>query len=537
MNLIDDPWIPVRRRSGPVEWIAPWQLTENFDADPFIEVAAPRPDFNGALVQFLIGLLQTCMPPEDSRAWRSRLGRPPSREELQAAFSGGRSAFSLDGDGPRFLQDLTLGDEIDSLAPTEREERVRPIAELFIGIPTGKTIRNNTDLFVKRGGIEALCERCAAATILTLQINAPSGGQGNRTGIRGGGPLTTLIVAGTLWQTCWLSVLEKSHIEGLGNAALGQPAAAFPWLAPTRTSEGGRTTTPEDARPAQLFWAMPRRVRLVAGAVEGTCSICGCDPGVTFRQLLAKNLGVNYAGPWKHPLSPHFVAPDGTPSPVHPQPGGVGYRHWLGLVISAADEKSRREPAAIVARYLTSGPEDLRLWAFGYDMDNMKARAWCDSTMPLLSCPAETRDLFERHVGALIRGAEMAAFELRRRLREAMFGAGAEVKGELSFVFERFWGDTEPVFFDVLPRLRAALIAEQDAMSILTEWHASIARAAEQIFDDYSQSAAFDVVDPKRVAMAWHRLRSSLHGKKMRETIGLPTVSPRSPSTKKRKAE
>ena len=72
MNLIEDPWIPARRRSGVAGRIAPWELTEGFDTDPWVEVAAPRPDFDGALVQFLIGLLQTCLAPADPHTWRSR---------------------------------------------------------------------------------------------------------------------------------------------------------------------------------------------------------------------------------------------------------------------------------------------------------------------------------------------------------------------------------------------------------------------------------------------------------------------------------
>ena len=63
MNLIKDPWIPVRRESGMEDIIAPWQLTET--DDPVIALSAPRPDFNGALMQFLIGLLQISAAPED----------------------------------------------------------------------------------------------------------------------------------------------------------------------------------------------------------------------------------------------------------------------------------------------------------------------------------------------------------------------------------------------------------------------------------------------------------------------------------------
>jgi CRISPR system Cascade subunit CasA len=60
MNLISERWIPVRHADGSHERIAPWQLTDGVGGDnPIVAVASPRPDFDGALTQFLIGLLQT----------------------------------------------------------------------------------------------------------------------------------------------------------------------------------------------------------------------------------------------------------------------------------------------------------------------------------------------------------------------------------------------------------------------------------------------------------------------------------------------
>ncbi len=74
MNLLESQWIPVRRESGE-SYIAPWQLTEPDDS--VLELAAPRPDFNGALLQFLIGLLQTPAPRRMAingrTGWRSLL--------------------------------------------------------------------------------------------------------------------------------------------------------------------------------------------------------------------------------------------------------------------------------------------------------------------------------------------------------------------------------------------------------------------------------------------------------------------------------
>lgn len=533
MNLIEDPWIPARRRSGVAGRIAPWELTEGFDTDPWVEVAAPRPDFDGALVQFLIGLLQTCLAPADPHTWRARLSNPPQPEELKAAFSRVSYAFALDGNGPRFLQDLTLEREIGEADGGSTEAELSPVAELFIGVPTGKTIQDNTDHFVKRGTISELCAPCAATALLTMQLNAPAGGQGYRTGIRGGGPLTTLVLGESLWTTVWLNVLEISALQPRGDWTAGDAPRSFPWLAPTVTSEGGKAVTPEDASPAQLFWGMPRRIRLRKSAEPGECSVCGDRFQEGYRGLLSKNLGVNYSGPWKHPLSPHTVGPDGSPLPLHGQPGGIGYRHWLGIAVSFADDKGTRETAAVVSRYLRSTGEDARIWAFGYDMDKMKARAWQGATMPVLACPKEISPLFEGQITALIRASESVAYELRRRIREAV-SSSTESRGDMGFVTDRYWRETEPDFYGLLPRLRAALEAGHAPTDLLEEWLRSLARTAETIFDDYSQASSLDVVDPKRVSLAWHNLRRGIYGKKVRAILGLSAPASETPGPKKK---
>ena len=259
MNLISDAWIPIRRKSGEEERIAPWEVTTRYSDDPIVALAAPRPDFNGALIQFLIGLLQTTCAPDSPRAWREWLRNPPAPEELRAKFQPVAYAFELDGEGPRFMQDAKL--------KLEGVKEATPIGALLIDVPGENTIQRNTDHFIKRGGVEKLCSTCTATALFTLQTNAPAGGQGHRTGLRGGGPLTTLIMGDTLWQTAWLNVLESAaFLAHSGDPGKTEPSHHFPWLAPTRTSEKGSTTektTPLDVHPDQHFWAMPRRIWLL----------------------------------------------------------------------------------------------------------------------------------------------------------------------------------------------------------------------------------------------------------------------------------
>ena len=206
-NLLHEKWIPAIRHSGHVEWIAPSQITEGYDIDPpdpFVALAVPRPDFNGALLEFLIGLLSTAFTPKDEKERYKYWRAPPKPELLFAKFEKYASAFNLNGEGPRFMQD------IDAL----EEGETKRVAYLLIG--TGEnTIKENRDLFLKEDILpKNLCCAAAAMALYTLQTYSPQGGPGYRTSLRGGGPLTTLLVAkdplmakdtskGTLWGSVW----------------------------------------------------------------------------------------------------------------------------------------------------------------------------------------------------------------------------------------------------------------------------------------------------------------------------------------------
>jgi CRISPR system Cascade subunit CasA len=161
MNLINDPWIPIVRRDGKTERIAPWQITES--ENPIIALDAPRPDFNGALLQFLIGLLQTTATPENHEKWLDWLEQPPTPETLKQCFAKYAQAFEILSNKGSFMQDF---DDLDS------DEN--SIAELLIESPGGNTVKENKDHFIKRGQIDTLCTACAATALFTLQTNAPT---------------------------------------------------------------------------------------------------------------------------------------------------------------------------------------------------------------------------------------------------------------------------------------------------------------------------------------------------------------------------
>lgn len=523
MNLINDKWIPIRRLNGGRELIAPWQITDQHDGERIVALDAPRPDFNGALMQFLIGLLQVAAPPEqaDDGDWESWLVDAPSPDELHERFARYESAFNLDGDESRFLQDF---DELEVKEPES-------VAALLIEAPGGNTLKNNADHFIKRGGVSCICPACAAMALFTLQTNAPAGGVGHRTSLRGGGPLTTLVVLDpkgdgldeSLWRNLWLNVLNRSSYSQLtGNDGLNADKDIFPWLAPTRVSDkSGVDTYAQDVNPLQMYWGMPRRIRLdFENVAEGECSLCGATSERLIQYYSAKNYGVNYNGVWQHPLSPHRVDnKTGEVIPLHPQPGGFSYRHWL--VWASGNEQNR---AALVVREFSSSfrkvpGSQLRLAVFGYDMDNMKARCWYESTVPLYTVASEYRDLFSLRVDTLIKAAVEFAGFVRSCVKDAWFKRPGDAKGDTTFLSDAFFNHTERSFYSSISELIGELESGGDGSTVLAAWHGVLRKAAIDLFDHWVAQESVEYANPRRIAEAHQKLINLIHSKKIRDLL------------------
>ncbi|RKX23728.1 MAG: type I-E CRISPR-associated protein Cse1/CasA, partial [Candidatus Zixiibacteriota bacterium] len=124
MNLMTDRWLPVRRRDGSEEKIAPHELTTQFDSNPIVELLAPRQDFRSALYQLLIGMFQVAAIPKDEDDWINLWDEPPSPEWLQEKLSVYRDCFEIDSTGPAFMQDYL---------PLDTEPQ--PLDNLFVSLP------------------------------------------------------------------------------------------------------------------------------------------------------------------------------------------------------------------------------------------------------------------------------------------------------------------------------------------------------------------------------------------------------------------
>lgn len=500
MNLLLDNWIAVRRLGGLRERIAPVRLTANED-DPAVEIEAPRADFRGALYQFLIGVLQTALPPRDLREWRQRWEMPPSEQELQEAFAPFVKAFELDSAGPAFMQDF----ELPISEPAE-------IAALLIDMPGEKTITDNKDHFVHRKGVPGVCKACAATALFTLQINAPSGGAGNRVSLRGGGPMTTLLMPEepetSLWRKVWINVLPT---EALGYSEVESLVGVLPWMAPTRTSDPGGIgdTSPEQGHQLQAYWSMPRRVRLDFTEETGVCDLCGQPTEGLVHRYRAKNYGVNYTGAWLHPLSPYNYDGKGEKPPlaVKGQKGGIGYRHWLGLTLGS---KEKTPDAALVVKHfmrqqdrLPEAARRMRLWCFGYDMDNMKARCWYDSMLPVhVIADEREKERFVKAVADLLDLAGEAASALHTCVKQAWFKRPKD-RGSEPAVPQSFWQRSETEFYRLLKQLADTDLEQEDLLiPLYRKWLIAVQRTAEALFDEWVLAAPIEEMNMKRVVEA-----------------------------------
>ncbi len=506
MNLIEDAWLPVIRENGP-DKIAPWQIVER--ENPVLDLAAPRPDFQGALYQFMIGLLQTCFAPQDHEEWLEYWDEMPMVEELKEKLAQVTSAFELNNpDGPAFMQELGL-----------KNGGQKPVAGLLIEAPGAKTIKDNLDHFIKGGDVQEICMSCAAMALFTLQINAPSGGVGHRVGLRGGGPLTTLVVPNEdtcLWKKLWLNIFDNGWFE-MNELKVNEDI--FPWMGPIRISDNtGTNTTPEDVDPLQMYWGMPRRIHInFVDSENRRCDLCGAITGNSVNTYKTINYGVNYEGEWVHPLTPYRFDPKKEKPPISlkGQKGGLGYRHWLGVTMM--DQASGNCAAKITRVYMEERVHSLEcepiagLWCFGYDMDNMKARCWYDHKMPLLKLDDGQKENLLLRTKELLDAANDLSGLLRNQLKAAWFKRTKDVKGDMNVIVSEFWQQSENSFYALLERL-SKLPADQRRAppEIYKTWEKTICGLALDLFDSWALEAPAEDLDMKRIIGARKELEKKL---------------------------
>ena len=511
LNLVTDPWIPVRMVDGSRRTIRPDQIAEVGVARP----DWPRADLNLACYELLIGLVHLADSPEDEEDWEER--RRPDPGRLRERMAPLAPAFDLDGDGPRFLQD------IEALGGTPNQ-----VDLLFIDSAGESTAKKNADLMVRRDRYDGLSLPEAAMALYTFQSQAPSGGAGNRTSMRGGGPLLTLVepradgsAPSPLWDMVWANVPEGDPLPP------DELANAFPWMRATVTSKppSGRSVQEgERTFPfAEAFFGMPRRLRLVFSDDEPR-RVVGA---------VQQPWGTNY-GLWRHPLTPYYRQKAGAEAlPVHPRPGIESYRNWIGIAFEARGDL--REVAATVMTWgrRSRSLEPFALHLGGWSMDNMKPRDFLWSRQPLFPLDKAGGEAATR----LVRAANAFALALSGAMRDVT-SADAPDATAVEPLREAFYERTQGAFEAMLSRLSggeklaAVPSGGEDGRphGIAEDWRRTLRDVGMALFDEIAMPGlhARDITDAERIVAARGRLlaafagRGDKTGKAAFNELGLP---------------
>lgn len=523
-NLLSDPFLPVVMRSGAQRWLAFPELvagakSNGLDSDYPVEFSWPRPDFNMASFEFCIGVLSLAFDIREEDDWRSFWTNPPDRDALAEKLDPLISAFYLNGEGPCFLQDC------ESLQGGET-----PIELLLIDTPGQNGQRKNSDLLTHRDRYAALGLPAAAMALYTLQAYAPPGGAGNRTSMRGGGPLTALVVPATngseppipLWRKIFANVVpcdERLRIDKLPKA--------LPWMAPTLTSEKSRTVSLADAHPLQAYFGMPRRIRLVFSIEPGICSMTGKE-GPLVTGFIQKPYGTNY-GLWQHPLTPYRRQKEaGEPYSAKPKSGRFGYRDWVAVTVGSKEGKLAEQSTNIkLAKNIRSPAlsqnkqgSDTRIRVGGWAMNNMEAIAYLIAEEPLhLAKTVDQQQALDDLARHFSEAADQAVSQLLAALKKALFSGqknASNDKGILDQARAEFFDATEDQFHRLLDNLLQEMPEDgrlTDPTPSARHWLWIMRHKALAIFDHLAPVPLQDAEKAKNIVDAYGILNATFAGR------------------------
>lgn len=570
MNLLENQWIPVKTRQGEEKFISAYEIVQ---AD-IISLNAPRADFNAALMQFLIGLIQTVLAPENPRAWRKKYEQAPSEDELKTAFESIKEAFYLDGDGYRFMQDNSI----------QQQDKLKPIEDIIFGAPGDSAKDKNKDHFVKQNDINGLCLSCAALAIMTTNTFADNGGSGYFESMRGNGFVSTLANLNTfddfsLWRNIWINILTIDNFHKNKNLD------KFFWMSSipdddTRRKELSekikflddeiKNTTDkekikelkttqrsiqnsrkditgiyqENANSLQVYWAWMRRLFLnISDSNNEICSVCHTHD-VAVKGVYKTNKGYNYPkSDWKHPFSPYKKAVSGDYEgkflALEMTTKGLPYIYWSHFT----EQNENQYPALLITKHFKNylfKNEQLTIWSFGYAMDKNSTLGWYESKTPLYFIEdVSNKKLFESEVDKYIASSnKITDSYLVNSIKFAWFDEKKEKNKDKKTAFSNdkateisksFWNNTESKFYEILKNIYQ--LAEQDKLNdeerikLKEEWYQHIKQEAIALFNYWAFKSSIQT-NPKRISLAYNNLMKNLNSNALKhETLGLPKES------------
>lgn len=283
MNLLEDPWIPVRADSG----TGPFQLLTYrallCDPGQNWQISLPRDDLELACLQLLVCMTQVMFLPEDDPELRYRIASPLPPDVFNARIAPYSDWFDLDHPTQPFMQTRGVKAADDT-----------PIQKLLIGLPEG----NNHAFFNEVDEVRHLSGSVAAIALFNQASNCPSFGGGFKGSLRGGAPITTLVFDADLRRMIWGNVLTRPRLAERQIDAPGPAQDKPTWVDPI--TEKSTIHWNQIGLMRGLFW-QPAHVELVRAKRSRPCGLLGGDAAEGYGGFLKEKFNFTVEGVWPHP--------------------------------------------------------------------------------------------------------------------------------------------------------------------------------------------------------------------------------------------
>ncbi len=286
MNLLEDAWIPVRANggTGPFRQIS---YEELLCGDGNWQVSLPRDDLEMACVQLLICMTQVIFLPRDDREMRDRHDAPLDSESYTKAIVPYRAWFDLNHPVHPFMQTRGVKG-----GPTSVQKLLPGMPEKTSTAPSAHCFFNEVD------EVEYASGAIAAIALFNQASNSPSFGGGFKGSLRGGSPITTLVVGDDLRGTMWRNVLTRERVHEQLPGYEPDPARDKPtWVEPIKRDQKIAAMTIGLLRG--LFW-QPAHIELVSAEKNTTCGVLNIT-GPAFMGFRKEKFSFTVEGIWPHP--------------------------------------------------------------------------------------------------------------------------------------------------------------------------------------------------------------------------------------------
>jgi len=492
MNLLTDAWVPVREL-GRFKQVP---LAEVLCEDKDISLSLPRDDLEMAALQLLVSLTQVLWMPKDVSELRLRIKTPLSPEEYQSAIEEKKEWFDLEHPEYPFMQEKTTP-----------QTAFASIQGIFAGMPDEKSTSSHA-LFVESSQISYACPSCITIAVFNRASCTPNYSGKHKGALRGGAPVTTLLLGNNLRENIWLNVMSSEFVKEI--IPLDENADNLPvWVNPIKNKSTFGAQTIGLLRG--LFW-QPIHI-LFHNWEEGVCQLCRTKGKVHGDYLRASDFKYTLNGIWPHPHSPRvWDIKKGERDRDRFLSFTTTAPTWTRLnemLLEKLDKKKGMQPAGVIRQYekhLTDIPFFLAVGGYRNKQASILERR---------------HEGFSFKQGWLNDKNRLTKFierglEIKTLLRKKTYGFGKSVG------VEGVANETETKFFTATEMLVLSTLREMDwreSKAELLSFTEKASTAAVKVFDETTRPYSHDV----RMIPHLVRSRNSLYRELRNLTI--PTTT------------